>query len=202
MRSTFRFAFVALAALALTTPASAQQGRPRLGIGVGISTFDFNLTTLATGFPASVPDSIYVPINLAPTFRIEPEVGAATLKQSSGSGVTSVETSVVSLGIGLFFLMPASPELDIYVGGRLVRTSFSSILKAPGSPDDKTEGADIRVSPAVGGEYSLHRRFSLGAEVQLQLISFGDRTVTGGGTVPGGSGLQTSGLFFARVYLL
>jgi hypothetical protein len=202
MRSTARFAFAALASLALSLPASAQEReRLRLGVGVGISTFDFNVQMLATSFPAAVPDHIYVPISLTPTFRIEGQIGAATLNQNAGTGFTSVETSVVSVGLGAFWLLPASPQFDVYVGGRVLRTSYSSTLKTPGQPDNKTEGADIRVIPAVGGEYFLHPRFSLGAEVQLQLVSFGNREVSSGGSIPGGSGVQTAGLLFARVYL-
>lgn len=202
MRSTFRFAVAALASLALSLPAFAQEReRPRVGVGVGITTFDFNVSMLSTTFPAAVPDSIYVPIAITNTFRIEPQIGVATLNQNASGQFTSIETSVVSIGLGVFWLFPTSPQFDAYVGGRVVRTSFTSTLKSPGQPDDKTEGADIRVIPAVGGEYSLHPRFSLGAEVQLQLVSFGDRTVSSGGTIPGGSGMQTAGLIFARAYL-
>jgi hypothetical protein len=32
-------------------------------------------------------------------------------------------------------------------------------------------------------------------------VSFGDREVSSGGTIPGGSGIQTAGLLFARAYL-
>jgi Outer membrane protein beta-barrel domain len=201
MRSTCRFAFAALASLALSLPALAQEReRPRVGVGVGLTTFDFNVTTLANGFPAAVPDSIYFPIALTPTFRIEPEIGVATLDQNTGAGSTSVETSVWSIGLGVFWLFPTSPQLDVYVGGRVVRTSYTLKLKSA-TNTDTTEGSDIRVIPALGGEFSLHPRFSIGAEVQLQLISFGDRTVTGGGSIPGGNGTQTAGLLFVRVYL-
>lgn len=201
MRSTSRFALAALASLALSAPAAAQQQRPRVGVGVGLSTFDFNVSALANSFPAAVPDSVYVPIALTPTFRIEPQIGVATLNQNSGNN-PSIETSVVSVGLGAFWLVPASDQMDVYFGGRVVRTSFSSKLKFdPPRTNETTDGADLRFIPAVGGEYSFHPRFSLGAEVQLQLIVFGDRTVSTGGSIPGGSGVQTAGLLFARVYL-
>jgi outer membrane protein with beta-barrel domain len=202
MTRTFRIA-AAVAALALSAPALAQEHRPRLGIGVGISAFDFNVTTLqlTNGFPAAVPDSIYVPINVTQNFRLEPQLGVLTLSQDAGTGVQSTDTAVVSIGLGAFYLMALAPQFDVYVGGRVVRTSYAQTLKTPGAPDDKTEGSDIRIIPAVGGEYSLHPRFSLGAEVELQLVSFGNRSVSSGGSIPGGSGTQTAGLFFARVYL-
>lgn len=199
MRSTLRFA-AALAALAVSAPASAQQ-RPRLGIGVGLSAFDFNVTTLATNFPAGVPDSIYVPINLTPTFRIEPQLGVATLNQSLGND-PSIETSVISVGLGAFWMQPASSQLDIYFGARVVRTSYTQKLKfSPPRPTETTDGADLRIIPAIGGEFALHPRFSLGAEAQLAFVSFGDRNVSTGGTIPGGSGVQTGALLFARLYL-
>jgi hypothetical protein len=197
---TLRFALVALAALTLSSPASADD-RPRLGVGVGLSTFDFNVTTLANGFPAAVPDSIYVPINIGPTFRLEPQIGAATLNQSTGNAGVSIETSVVSIGLGAFWLVPVGGQFDLQLGARVVRTTYTLKQKPPTGTPETTEGTDLRVIPAVGGELSLHPRFSLGAEVQLQLVSFGDRTLSGGGTIPGGSGVQTAGVLFARVYL-
>ncbi len=202
MRTTFRFALAALAALALSSPALAQQ-RPRVGVGVGLSTFDFNVTMLLANnaFPAAVPDSLYVPIALTPTFRIEPQIGVALVNQSSGNN-PSIETSYVSLGLGVFWLSPQTDQFDLYFGGRVVRTSYSSKQKFdPPRGTESIDGVDLRIIPAVGGEYSFHPRFSLGAEVQLQLVSFGDRTISTGGTIPGGSGIQTAGVVFARVYL-
>ncbi len=200
---TFRIAAAALVAVALSAPASAQEHRPRLGIGVGLSAFDFNSTvTLTNGFPAAIPDSIYVPINIGPSFRLEPQIGIMTISQDvGGAGLTSTDTSLVSIGLGAFYLMEVATQLDVYVGGRVVRTTYTQTLKSAGAPDDKTEGNDIRVIPALGGEYSPHPRFSLGAEVQLQLVSYGSRSVSSGGSVPGGSGTQTAGVLFARVYL-
>jgi len=200
MKSTFRFAAAALAALALSPRASAQE-RPRLGVGVGLSAFDFNVSMLSTNFPAAVPDSIYVPINVTPALRIEPQIGVATLNQDTGNN-PSIETSVISVGCGAFFLKSVAPGFDVLIGGRLVRTSFSQKLKFnPPRPTETIEGSDIRIIPAVGGEYSPHPRFSVGAEVQLALVAYGDRTVTNGPVIPGGSGVQTGGLVFARVYL-
>jgi hypothetical protein len=203
MTSTFRIAAAALAALAISAPASAQERRPRLGIGVGINTFDFNtgVQLFTNAFPAAVPDSIYVPINIAPSFRLEPQLGIVTFSEDTSAGGTAIDTSVVSIGLGVFYVSTFENQLDVYVGGRVVRTSFSQTQKTPNAPEFKTEGSDIRIIPALGGEYSLHPRFSLGAEVQLQLISFGSRSQTAGGSIPGGTGTQTSGLFFARVYL-
>jgi hypothetical protein len=202
---TIRIAAAALAALALvvSTPAFAQERRPRLGIGVGITAFDFNSTvTLTNGFPAALPDSIYVPINLGPSFRLEPQLGVMTISQDvGGSGITSTDTSVISIGLGAFYLAAVASQLDVYVGGRVVRTTYTQTLKSAGAPDDKTSGDDIRVIPAIGGEWFPHPRFSFGAEVQLQLVSYGSRSVSSGGSIPGGSGTQTSGVLFARVYL-
>ena len=197
--SRFTFALAAFAALAVSAPASAQQ-RPRVGVGVGLSAFDFNLSMFANNFPAGVPDSIYVPIALTPTFRLEPQLGAATLTQDMGNNPT-LEISVVTVGVGAFWLFPSSDPFDAYVGLRLARTSYTSKAKFNGAPTETTSGADIRISPALGGELALHRRFSLGAEVQLQLVTFGERKVSTGGSIPGGSGIQTAGLLFARVYL-
>ncbi len=201
MRSrTFRFAFAAVAAIALAAPAAAEE-RLRVGVGVGLTTFDFNVSTLANGFPAAVPDSIYVPINLTSTVRIEPQLGIATLSQNTGNN-PSIETSVVSLGLGIFWRVPVAPEAELLVGGRVVRTTYTLKQKFdPPRGTETQEGADLRLIPAVGGEYALHPRFSLGVEAELQIITFGDRTISTGGSIPGGTGVQTAALLFARVYL-
>jgi hypothetical protein len=200
MTTTPRLAPLALAVLALASPASAGE-RPRLGVGVGVGTLDFNLSMLANDFPAQAPNALYFPINVTSGFRVEPQVGAAVLKQAEGNN-PSIETSAVSLGVGLIWLIPVAAQLDAHVGLRVVRTSYRSTLRYdPPRAAQTIEGADLSFSPAVGGEYALHPRFSLGAEAQVQLISFGDRSVSGGGAIPGGSGVSTAGLLFARVYL-
>lgn len=196
-----RAAVAAVAALALSGSAVADD-RPRLGIGVGLSTFDFNLSMLANDFPAALPDAIYFPINLGTSFRLEPQFGMSVLDQDAGNN-PSIQTTVLSAGVGGFWLLGIAPGFDLLVGGRVVRTWYTSRLKydAPRGTQTTADGADMRLIAAVGGEYALHRRFSLGAEAQLQLIDFGRRSTSSGGAIPGGTGFATAGVLFARVYL-
>ncbi len=198
---TLRLALAAAAAgLALARPAAAED-RPRLGVGIGLETFDFNLAMYENSFPAAVPASIYLPLNLGPALRLEPQVGVASFRQNAGAN-PSIGTTAVSVGVGAFWRLPLSPALDLQLGGRFIRTWYTARSTPVSGGVETVDGADLRIVPALGGEYALHPRFSLGAEAQLQLIVFGDRTVSGGGIIPGGSGVQTAGVLFARVYLL
>jgi hypothetical protein len=178
MKSFVRLAAIA-AALVAAAPASAQQAQhsPKIGIGIAVTPVD---TILSNGIP---PVEIYVPIGIAPQFRIEPSIGFFTSDVSGG-----VDRSDFTLGIGAFFLNPLAPQLDLYAGGRL-KLNFASIDSPAGDDSD----TDLFLAAALGGEYFFVPKFSLGLEAQAGLYTLGD--------VSGNSdGFFTSGLAFLRVY--
>jgi hypothetical protein len=177
MKSFVRLAAIA-AALALAAPASAQQAQhaPKIGIGIAVTPVD----TLLNGLP---PVEIYVPIGIAPQFRIEPSIGFFTSDVNGGT-----DRSDFTLGIGAFFLNPLAPQLDLYAGGRL-KLNFASVDN--GVTDDSD--TDLFLAAAVGGEYYFVPKFSLGLEAQAGLYRAGD--VSGDA-----DGFFTSGLAFLRVY--
>jgi Outer membrane protein beta-barrel domain len=182
MKSFVRLAAVA-AALAVAAPASAQQqtqnAAPKIGFGIAVTPVD---TILNGGVP---PVEIYVPIGIAPQFRIEPSLGIFTFDQ------TGNELSNVTLGIGAFFLNRLAPQVDMYAGGRL-KLNFASFDNGVNDDSD----TDFFLAAALGGEYYFVPKFSIGLEGNLGYYSLGD--VSGGGD--GADGFFTSGLAFLRVY--
>lgn len=198
MKKTLHLA-AALAALALAVPAAAQESSSgKVGIGVGLPTSE--LGALFTGGDASLPAQIYVPINLLPNLRLEPQFGILSVDRDD-----TFELSIFSIGAGVFYMMPLGQQAQLYVGPRLVLSKFNR--KDWHDPGDVTEqeGTDMYLAAALGGELQPHPRISVGAEAQLGYYSIGDRDVTRTGlptvTEPGGSSIQTQGVIFVRVYL-
>jgi hypothetical protein len=174
MKKMLRYA-LALAALVVATTASAQQ-RPKFGLGISI-------VPLEGGQAITPTVQVYVPIRLAPTFRLEPSIGIFTEDFDGGGG-----SSDITLGVGGFFMKQIAPAADVYFGGRL---SLNFASEDNGFNDES--GTDFVLAGAAGGEYYLVPQLSLGLEAQLGLYEAGD--VSGNA-----SGFFTTGLAFLRFY--
>jgi hypothetical protein len=177
MKKTLRLA-LAVAALAVATTASAQQ-RPTLGLGISIVPLE------VSGLTPTV--EVYLPIQVAPQFRIEPSLGIFTSDEDGGA-----ETSDLTLGVGAFFVKRIAAPADMYMGARL-KLNFASV--DTGVADDSD--TDLVLAAAVGGEYYLVPQFSLGLEAQLGLYQLGDVSAAAFDT---DSGFFTTGLAFLRLY--
>ena len=179
MKSIIRLA-LALSALALAAPAAAaEQQRPKIGLGIAIAPYD------AAGVLPAI--EVYVPIRIAPQFRLEPSLGIYTRNAPTGG----TDTSDITLGIGAFWVKQISAPVDLYAGGRL-KLDFAS------SDDGVTSDSDTNIvlAGALGGEYYLVSQFSLGLEAQLGLYQRGTAGAFGGDD----SGFFTTGLAFLRLY--
>lgn len=176
-----RFA-VALAALALAAPALAQDTAGRDGtVGLGVSIVPLEgAGTLPT-------IELYVPIKLAPQLRLEPSIGIQTSDRENNGN--NLDTSDVTLGLGVFFVQSVAAPLDFYAGGRL-KLNFTSW--DDGVNDDS--GTDVIIAGALGGEYYLVPKFSLGLEGQLGYYSRSEASYDEA------SGFFTTGLAFLRLY--
>lgn len=189
--------------LAAALPAAAQKAaQARVGLGIGLPTSELAASILgdpATGRGLSAPQ-LYVPINVTPNIRIEPQIGVFTIDDdASGDSM-----SIWSIGTGAFWLMPLGGNVSMYVGPRLVLSFFDAEEDLGGGDTRRTEGTDVLIAAAVGGEYAVHPRFSVGAEGQIGRTWIGDRDVTETGvtvTEQGGSSWSTQGIVFVRVYL-
>jgi hypothetical protein len=203
-------AAVALAALALSTPALAQQAvkqEPRFGVGVGIT----GSGTTHDGSP-DFGTLFFVPMNLTPSFRLEPFVGWARAdldnvpagvggNQAFAPFLNGEKSSDITLGVGGFYVAPLAPQVQVYLGGRLA-SQWQSISNTAGG---KASRRNTVLAGALGGEYLPVPRVAFGGEVQLGLIWYGDTDYTAPGfstTGGGGSGSATQATLFVRFYLL
>lgn len=194
MKTTLRLAALSLA-LSLAAPAAAQQD-PRGGIGIALSSLDFGSLFTGRSLPAA---QVYVPINISPGLRIEPQVGFLRLEDDADP---NADTSVFTLGIGLLFMKHVTPQTIAYLGPRIAVSRTSQSVNDPLGPGtiDAT-GTDFRIAGAVGGEYLFSPSFSIGAEAQLGYTAIGDLDAGAAGDIPGGSTFGTAALVFFRTYL-
>jgi hypothetical protein len=207
----FRFLIVNLVGPLLLLYAStafaqtATTTRGRLGIGTSISDVGEVVALEGNAPPSVIAPTILVPIDITSRFRIEPEVGYyrnSTRNERFGTAQTSTNSSAhLHVGAGAFGLA-STERFTIYYGVRVaylrttessVNPSFSSTLTAPG----------FFVAPALGGEYFLWDRFSLGAEVQVRYTSSkmtGDGVTTSNGTTTNTT-TSTHGAIVVRFYV-
>ncbi len=174
MKNVVRLA-LALCALALAAPAAAQQQqRPTLGLGISVVPLEVVGPTV----------ELYVPIRIAPNFRLEPSIGIFSRDVPAGG----TDTRDFTLGVGAFFVKPIAAPIDMYMGGRL-KLNFAHSDNGVTSDSD----TDLSIAAALGGEYYLVPQFSVGLEGELGLYQHG--TVNGDD-----SGWFTTGLAFLRLY--
>jgi hypothetical protein len=157
-----------VAVLGLAASASAQSGGVRVGIGAAVS-----------NTPA-----LLVPIDVTSRIRIEPEIGVIRDTASHDSDVTILETlsqlapisatqetrvTTVSAGAGAFFVQ-TSDKIKMQYGVRAgYARSATTVSLSAFTFETRLNGYFI--APAVGGEYFVVDRFSLGAELQVRYTS-------------------------------
>ena len=124
--------------------------------------------------------AIEIPINLTPTFRVAPSVSllnsSSTTKPDSGDESTS-SSRAIGIGVGAYSLMRTEGPYLMYVGGRV---GVSMVSQASGDPEVTVSGMDIGIAGVLGSEYFFNPRFSLGAEVALDILLGGDREASKG----------------------
>ncbi len=195
--------FAAVAALACALPAAAQQRtQPLVGLGVGIQASELGTVAGVFGIDGGlVAPQLYVPINILPNIRVEPQFGFLTWHDDA----TGEERSFKSIGTGVFWVLPFGGNADLYVGPRLAFSFFRQREPTGGGTFRKRSATDVFFAAALGGEVAVHPRLSVGAEGQLGYTSLGDVDVTSETgvttTEPGGSSWATQGVLFVRVYL-
>lgn len=154
------FTVMATALLAAPNAAEAADALRKFGFGVKAGT--------NVGFE--------VPINLTPTFRVSPLLTVFNNKTTTkaGGSETSQANSTMAVGVGVYSLMRTEGAYLMYVGGR-VGAILGSATTDNGSGEVVVSGTDIFVAGAVGSEYFFNPRFSLGAEISLNVLLGGDK---------------------------
>lgn len=189
-----------LALLFAGSTASAQDSN---NVGLGVSLSSSSIISGIEGGIESIlsPVSFYVPISLS-GFRIEPEVGLFRTDESDDTG--SYTQTVLQIGTGIFLTRQHEQTL-YYFGGRVGALLSSSDYEFSGegySGASERSRTDLYVAPALGAEYLLSDRFSLGGEAQLMYYLVGNQEVDGDSedADTDGSLLRTRPLLFVRWY--
>ena len=153
--------------LTLVFAAAATSAAADVGIGVSAK------TDSAT---------IYIPITVG-RFMIEPYVRATDRESESlvTTGTTvalrtasASELEANDIGVGVFRVVPLAERMSLYYGGRLARIeqevqSFSAVgvntIPAFGQPAEINSAEGHSIIPALGFQYNIVERFSIGAEI-------------------------------------
>lgn len=190
---------------------------------VYITPYAANYQTFAISGPSAI--AFYMPINVTNKFRLEPSIGLFSMSSSttttpisqlSGSiETTSYDASVFTFGIRGLFISPLSNSLSLYFGPRLefgfVSSTYEDIYALQDNKTTETE-TDVTIGGIIGVEYFPIRKFSLGGEINLNYMIYGNPTVTYDFNPPAQPSnytserdqysLYTGALFFVRWYFL
>lgn len=150
MRSTPVAMLCALVTLAL--PLAAQAHRPARRVGVGITVPDFG---------------VLVPINVGPHLRLEPFVDFYADRADFPVTSDTVWQSSTEIGLGLFSVAAPEEQLAIYFGPRIGYLHGSTKFNGPPGQTSTTSKGWF-VAGAIGGDYSVVSRFSVGGEAKVQ----------------------------------
>lgn len=168
--------FILLAALVLATPAALAQrdAGTRFGLGVRIGASSNSVTNVVSNLDISGFSDVtfLVPVDINGVVRIEPELGIARISYSFDNIDSETSGTQYTAGLGVFALMPQG-DVTMTFGARAGMTSYTESLDTD-TDDSEQSVRRISVGPAVGAEYYLSDRFSIGAEVGLdyQVYSF------------------------------
>ncbi len=214
--------------------ASAEESEPmHLGLGLGMSAQSGWLSlfsAVSTDNNGSelllVPTSFYVPINITPSFRLEPSIGFYRTSNDASTKLTPTSTTtstssesgtLVAVGLGAFYVMKPADAFRIYTGPRLdllfISSSDTTSQTGVGASPTVTDTSSRNgwtISGAVGGEYYPISRLSFGAEAALGFGGLGTPSTTS--TSSGGSAstasvststnttIRTVGTLFVRIF--
>jgi hypothetical protein len=126
---------------------------------------------------------IYAPINVTPSFRVEPFFAYYKEKNTSGEPFASAQSySNYVAGVGLFVTQRVAENIDVFGGSRLgylsrkekrTQTSYSF---AP--TEYSSESSGYFIAPTIGFEYYLQKNISIGAEAAISYIKTSGNSVS------------------------
>ena len=176
---------------ATSSMGAGASGMGTVGLGLNVSESLSSFISTALGGNGGGA-TVYVPINLATNFRLEPLFSVLTISDQEESfdddGETEViqetDTTLFGLGIGAFYMWQPGASTNLYGGGRLGFTyneveNYTEDRRGT-SVDTSTTTASrniFSVGGVVGGEYFFTPYISLGGEVGLALSLAGDPEV-------------------------
>jgi len=180
MNRTLRLATILTLWVGVASPATATESTsPTIGVGAGV-----NLGNAFSGGSLSAsPVSVYIPINLGESFRVEPSLGYWYVTRgstvSAPDGLLSKGGYTVEAAVGLFFLVHPSPPFTVYLGPRLgmafVGHDYSS---SDGTNITSVSQYSGYVNPTLGLEWFVSRHFSVGGEAAAAFRFYADPSIS------------------------
>jgi hypothetical protein len=171
-----RFALLlCLIALMLPATLSAQDEPTRFGFGIALSQ-DFTIVD-ADVYNMMLPLNFtnFSFIIRSSNFRIEPNAGLLTYSYTRTSETSTTESSSSDIRLGLSAAYQTVRGPMHYYYGLGVGFIFGSRSSNSSTSESETKSSkqDFFIGPLIGGEYMLHKDFSLGGEIQVNHISVG-----------------------------
>ena len=154
---------ILVATLATVMSVQAQAAEVDAGVGISIESDD---------------STIYIPIDIGDSVRIEPGVRYSETEIGS-----QLKADVLDLSVGVFKLLPIRESIRLYFGGRLAYVQAEIVENYPDDLfDSNTDEDGYRISPTLGFEYQVTERFSVGGEAEWFYL---DMDRDGGLNAPG-----------------
>lgn len=148
------------------------------GLGLGIDVGDSPLELI--GSPGGATTSLLIPVMIGKRFRLQPWVGylRASLEFTSPTFTSNSHFRRLTLGLAAHYLFPVKDALRIYLGGGIGfgwNKAEDRSSDGQGTSFVSTEKRTDRLLNGVaGGEYFFSSRFSIGGEIRLDYVTFGD----------------------------
>lgn len=152
-----------VAAVSLALCAS---GAPAADFGLGVSV-------------RSDDGTLYVPIDISKSFRLEPSVRYASAEQTGDR--MHAEADDLEIGVGVFGLTQITEAARLYYGARLAYVDRQEDGSSLGNTLLMTWENDqdgYRVGPAIGFEYLIGKHFSVGGEASYTFVELEGESVT------------------------
>ncbi len=219
--SSFALMLCVLVCAACT--ATAQTDEFRIGFGAAINPISILTESDGSDGNLTVPvqtAAIFLPMLFGEHLRIEPQFSLISLSESKVTkddagktrGTYEGNTSGLMLGTGVFYGFHLDTSTKGYIGARMgiISSSSSAVFTPVSGGESHVSYSQINLfyGPAIGGEYYLSSRMSLGMEVGLNILSYGKVEYEAQPSISDPSRadidqtmVSTGALVFARLYL-
>lgn len=175
-------AFPTLVALFfVSTVAAAQRNSFYAGIGIALNPAAIVVNNTDMFLPVGLMN-IFVPLQISPHWRVEPEFGILSIRDNTTSGAASQQQSwqYTRFGTGVFYAWQPIASTQLYTGVRSGLLWYTTTRQTTNDIPQEQQSAQwsYYTGLCLGGEYYFSPHFSIGAEVQLYYVHIGNRSST------------------------
>ncbi len=149
---------------------------PGLGVGIDLAEQLVDPDLDIGGFNSN----LLVPVMIGRNFRVQPWLGLFRASSSSSSDFLSSESTFRrwTFGLSLHYLFRPQDRLRVFLGGGAGLAWSKAHERASDNQGTSITGEEKRtdrlLQAVAGGEYFFSSRFSLGGQVSLDYLKFGD----------------------------